>query len=330
MTNTLNLAATMHAMAIANGALEPTTLPAPTPKNDEILVKTAYIGINRADLMQIEGKYDQPNGASPLPGLEISGFVAKIGPNTTDLALNTPMCALIEGGGYAEYVTVPATQALPLPAGIDLQAAATLPEAAATSIMALHQVGRLQRGERVLIHGGASGLGILMTQIAKHCFGAEVLSTVGNDEKAALLQKLGIVVLNHRAAPFAQAMEPVDLIIDTLGGPQLETHLRLLKPGGRLVTLAMLEGSAVPDGFKITRLLMNHLTWSGTTLRSRSAAEKAEIMRLVAQHVWPKLADGSIQPVIDSIFPLADAKKAHVRMQERLHMGKILLEVAPK
>ena len=321
----------MNAIAIENGALRAAQVPVPTPAQGEILIRVAYVGTNRADIMQVEGNYAPPEGASPLPGLEVSGWVVADGYGFT---AGTPVCALLSGGGYAEYVAVPAAQVLPLPTGIDLKHAACLPEAAATSIMALADAGRLSAGERVLIHGGTSGLGLLMTQIARS-FGAEVFATVGSPEKAAFLESLGVRPINHRTAPFADSLMAmtgntgVDLIVDTLGGPMVETHFRLLRRGGRLVTLAMLEGSTLPP-MKATRLLMNHLHWSGATLRSRSGAQKAAIMQQVAARIWPHVASGAIQPRIDSVFPLASAEKALARMQERLHMGKILLEVTAK
>lgn len=330
----MTLPTTMRALEIRDKRLASTQLPLPVPATDEILIRVAYAGTNRADLMQMEGNYAPPPGASPLPGLEVSGYVAALGAKVFGFEVGQPVCALLSGGGYAEYVVAPASQVLPLPAGIDLKTAACLPEAAATSIMALVDEGRLKAGERVLIHGGSSGVGLLMTQIARS-YGAEVYATVGSAEKAALLASVGITPLNYREKPVLEQLmaltqqEGIDLIIDTLGGPQLETHLRILRRGGRIVTLAMLEGSAIPAGVKMTRLMMNHLHWCGATLRSRTSAEKAAYMRSVATDIWPKLADGSIKPRIDSVFGLLEAEKALTRMQERLHMGKILLEVAP-
>lgn len=313
----------------------PVELPLPQPSAGEVLIRVAYVGVNRADVMQLAGQYAPPEGASPLLGLEVSGWVAALGAGVNGFFLGQEVCALLAGGGYAEYVAAPAAQVLPLPAGLGLREAACLPEAAATSMMALHLDGQLQTGERVLIHGGASGLGILMVQIATS-MGAQVLATVGSAEKASFLEGFGIHALNHRTAPFAaQVMEAtqregVDVIIDTLGAPQFVNHLRLLRPRGRLVSLAMLEGSRFAADASMTRLLLNQLRWSGATLRNRSPTEKAEIMRLVGKEVWPALANGTIQPVIDGIFPLSEAKKALARMQERLHIGKILLEVTPK
>ena len=324
----------MHGMEIRDGALALATLHVPLPATDEVLIKVAYAGINRADMLQISGDYKVPEGASPLPGLEVSGRIAALGEQVRGLSLGQPVCALLNGGGYAQYVTAPAAQVLPLPPGVHLKEAASLPEAAATSVMALYDEGRLNAGERVLIHGATSGVGLIMSQIAK-CRPAEVYGNVGGDAKVKVLKELGITPIDHKASPFADQLmaftnnEGVDLIIDTLGGPMVETHLRCLRKGGRLVTLAMLEGSAMP-AFKMTRLLMNHLRWSGTTLRSKTPAEKAAIMVEVREHVWPHVSSGAIKPRIDSVFPLPDAKKALERMQERLHMGKILLEVAPE
>lgn len=329
----------MRALEIRDRALKAVQLPLPAHGSGEILIRVAYAGVNRADIMQMEGNYAPPEGASPLPGLEVSGYVAAIGEGVNGFTLGQEVCALLSGGGYAEYVVTPASLALQLPEGIDLKTAASIPEAAATSIMALVRDGRLKRGERVLIHGGSSGVGLIMGQIVRS-YDAEVFATVGSAEKAAFVKALGINPLNYRERPFHEQLlavtknEGVDLIIDTLGGPQLANHLRCLRRGGRMVTLAMLEGSEIPAGTKMTRLMMNHLQWTGATLRSRSHAEKAEYMRVVFSHVWPKLvwptpANGGIQPVIDSVFPLKDAQKAFKRMQERLHMGKILLEVAP-
>ena len=330
----------MRALEISNGALALAQLPLPALGAGEVLIRVAYAGVNRADVMQLEGNYAPPEGASPLPGLEVSGWVAAMGDNVNGFTLGQEVCALLSGGGYAEYVVTPASLALPLPEGITLREAASLPEAAATSIMALVREGRLKRGERVLIHGGSSGVGLLMGQIARS-YDAEIFATVGSAEKASFIAALGMTPLHYRERPFHEQLlaatnnQGVDLIIDTLGGPQLANHLRCLRRGGRMVSLAMLEGSEIPAGTKMTRLMMHHVQWSGATLRSRSYAEKAEYMRIVFSHVWPKLvwpdpSTGGIKPIIDTVFALADAQKALNRMQERLHMGKILLEVTPE
>lgn len=334
-TETSALPATMRAMEILRtpdgGKLALTHQPLPIPAPGELLIRVAYTGTNRADILQVEGKYPPPKGASPLPGLEISGTIAACAADVRGWSVGEPVCALLSGGGYAEYVAVPATHVLALPARLSLKEGACLPEAAATAIMALEQA-HLAPGERILIHGGTSGLGLLLTQIAK-AYGAEVYATVGSAEKVTFLKDFGIEAINHRTAPFAEQLmkltsdEGVDVIIDTLGGPQLSTHFALLRRGGRMVSLAMMEGHKI-ESASMLRLLTHHLHWSGATLRSRSAAEKAAIMAHVRKTVWPGVATGRIRPVIDAVFALSDAEKALERMQERLHLGKILLEVA--
>ena len=328
----MNLPTHMRAMTIEHAALQMATLSLPAVADDEVLLRVAYVGINRADLLQVEGSYAPPIGASPLPGLEVSGAVAALGKNVTGWAIGQKTCALLSGGGYAEYVSVPATQLLPIPENISLQEAATLPEAAITSIMALAVEGELIAGERVLVHGGTSGLGIYMVQVAK-ALGAEVFATVGSDEKLAFLKSFGIHGINHRASPFLDQVmtatngEGVDVIIDTLGAPQLASHLKLLRKGGRLVTLAMLEGNVV-ESVKLSGFFMKNLRWVAATLRSRTAAEKTAMVEMAREQVWPAIAAGRIKPVVDSVFPLKDAENALKKMQERLHMGKILLEVS--
>lgn len=324
----------MRAMEIVSGQLALALLPVPMPAPGEVLIRTAFIGLNRADILQVAGKYPAPEGASPLPGLEVSGTIEALGEGTLGWTVGEQACALLAGGGYAEYVVVPAGQVLPVPNSLTLKAAAAFPEAAATSIMALVQEGQLKKGERFFMHGGTSGLGLLMTQIARS-LGAEVYASVGSDEKAAFLSELGITAINHRAAPFVEQLmaltgnEGVDLIVDTLGGPQLGSHLGLLRKGGRMVSLAMMEGPVV-ESTKIGRMLTHYLRWSGITLRSRTPEQKAEIIRQVHDLVLPQVATNAVRPVVDQVFPLAEAEKALARMEERLHLGKILLEVGTK
>ena len=308
------------------------TLPVPTIAADEVLIRVAYIGVNRADILQRDGLYPPPAGASPLPGLEVSGTIAAVGDGVIGWSVDEPVCALLSGGGYAEYVAVPGTQVLALPHRLSLAEGACLPEAAATSVMALAQEAALAPGERVLLHGGTSGLGLILGQIAR-CWGAEVYATVGSAEKVAFLAPFGIQAIDHHASDFAAqvmqrtANEGVDVIIDTLGGPSVQAHFKLLRRGGRMVSLAMMAGP-VAESLSMARLVTHHLRWSGATLRSRSAAEKARLIDQVRGKVWPAVATGAITPVIDRIFPLENAEKALSHMQERLHLGKILLEVA--
>ena len=311
----------MRAIAIENCQLKAVQQPIPKPGVEEVLIKVAYAGINRADLLQVAGKYPPPDGASALPGMEVSGWLED----------GTEVCALMGGGGYAEYAVAPALQVLRVPHGLSLKEAASLPEAAATAYMALAMEAQLRPGERVLVHGGSSGTGNMIAQVAI-AWGAEVYATAGGAVKCAALAKQGIHPIDHKAGPWpytlATAVDGVDVIIDILGGPQLATHLSLLRPGGRLVSLAVMEGG-LADGVKMGAILMKHLKIIGTTLRSRSAAQKAAMVDGVRSAVWPFIEAGVIRPVVDSVFPLESAEKAHQRMQERLHLGKILLEVAP-
>ena len=327
----------MRAMEIARSGTERGVLYAhrittPPPGEHEVQLKVAYAGINRADLLQVEGSYHPPEGASLIPGLEVSGTIAAIGAGVVGWSIGEQVCALLSGGGYAEYVTVPATQLLSIPGRVSLKNAASLPEAAATAYMALAQEARLKPYERVLIHGGASGTGLMLAQVAR-AWGGEVYATAGGPAKTEFVRKLGVTPIDHIAHDFnAQVMkltknEGVDIIIDILGGPQLQNHLKLLRPRGRLVSLALMEGNVV-EQLKLSGLLMKQLTLRGATLRNRSVAEKEEIVAGVHKHVWPHLTTGVVKPYIDSVFPLEEAEKAHARMRERLHCGKILLEVA--
>ncbi|OYW14013.1 MAG: hypothetical protein B7X02_00965 [Rhodospirillales bacterium 12-54-5] len=324
----------MRGMAIIDGGLQLIAAPIPVPQPGHVLIQIAYAGVNRADLLQVAGKYPPPEGASALPGLEVSGIVAALGEGVTDWRVGERVCALLSGGGYAEFASAPEGLCLKIPQAIDLQQAATLPEAVMTAMMALGAEANLQPGERVLIHGGSSGIGLVMGQVAM-LWGAEVFATVGSDEKAAYVSQLGIHPINHALSPFLEQVmaatrgDGVDVIIDTLGAPKLSAHLQLLKRGGRIVMLAMLEGGTLPEATKLGALLLKHLQLRGTTLRSRNDIEKHALMEGVSARIWPYVASGALKPRVDSIFPLAEAEKAHLRMQERLHIGKILLEVAP-
>ncbi len=326
----------MRAITISNpgpdGALTLTDAPRPEPKAGQVLIRVAYAGVNRADSLQKRGNYAPPPGASPLPGLEVSGTIAALGEGVSEWSLGEQVCALLPGGGYADYVVADSSLTLPIPAGLSLKEAASLPEAAATGWMALVGEARLKAGERVLIHGGASNIGVILVQIAR-ALGAEVFATAGTQEKCALLTTLGVTAINHHDAPFDDQIRTktggagVDIIIDILGAPYLARHFKLLNQGGRLVSLAFLEGNEVAN-LKISSLLTRQLTWSGTMLRNRALAEKAALIAAVRAQLWPLFARGEMRPVIDSVFALEKAEKAHERMEERLHCGKILLEVA--
>lgn len=316
----------------AEGSLRLADLPLPVVSAGEVLVRVAYAGVNRADLLQKRGMYDAPGDASSLPGLEVSGYVAALGAGVSGLSVGTPIMALTHGGGYAEYVTIPASQAIAVPPSLSLAEAATLPEALATCAMALLIEAGLQDGERVLVHGGASGIGVIMVQVAV-ALGGTVFSTA-SPAKHSLIRTFGATPLAYDAEGFADSARAamggngVDIIIDTLGGPYVAHHLKLLDIGGRMVSIAVLEGSKAT--ISAASLLMKRLRWIGATLRSRSVSEKEIIMARVRASLLPKVASGAIRPVLDSQFSLAEAEKAHIRMENRLNSGKIVLEVQPE
>jgi putative PIG3 family NAD(P)H quinone oxidoreductase len=330
-------ARTMRAVRIIrdgdSGKLEPGTTAIAPPGIGEVQIKVAYAGINRADLLQVEGSYPAPAGAVEIPGLEVSGTIAALGAGAVGWNTGENVCALCSEGGYAEYVNVPAEQVLPLPSGLDLKESASLPEGCATGFMALSQLAHLKYGQRTLVHGGSSGTGIMIAQLAR-IIGGEVYATASGPEKSAFLETLNIRPLDHQASDWAEQLraatldQGVDVIVDILGAPQLATHFKLLRRGGRLISLAFMEGNTA-ESLKISPIMMKQLTWTGTTLRSKTATEKKLIMRSVYRSVWPHFAAKRMVPVVDQIFPLEEAEKAHQRMQERLHIGKILLEVGP-
>lgn len=304
--------------------------PLPVLGANEVRIRVAYAGVNRADLLQRQGTYHAPAGDSPIMGLEVSGTIDAIGERVIGWSLGEPVCALTNGGGYADYVVVPATQILAKPTRIPLSELASLPEACATSYMALVMEADLKPQERVLIHGGASGIGSLMIQIAR-ALGATVFATGSTPAKHAFIQSLGATALAYDNEDFATSARTqmgglgVDVVIDTLGGPYVAHHLALLNSNGRMVSLACLEGSKtqIPLG----RLLMKHIRFSGATLRNRSVFEKAFIMEGVRKRFWPLIAAGYVVPVLDSVHTLSEVENAHLRMENRLNCGKIVLEV---
>jgi len=321
-----------RALVLADNVMQMGTITLPEPGPDELLIKVAYAGVNRADLLQRAGHYAPPADASPILGLEVSGTIAAYGKNVIGWSEGENVCALVNGGGYCEYVLVPKTQVLAVPPRLTMQEAAAIPEACVTAWMALVQEGRLRDGETVLVHGGASGVGIMMVQLAQ-LLGARVIATAGSAEKCAFVSQFGASAIPYREMDFVQETaritenRGVDVIIDILGAPKAAAHLSLLRKGGRLVTIAFLEGNKA-ELLPLSALLTRHLKWSGTTLRGQSPEAKTELMEAVRKRVLPYLATGAIKPVIDSIFPLQAAEEAHQRMQQRLHCGKILLEVA--
>ncbi len=309
--------------------LVPTTRPVPVPGHGQVLLKIAYAGVNRPDALQRAGLYAPPPTASDLPGLEAAGEVAALGPGVTGLAVGDPVCALLPGGGYAEYATTPAAHCLPVPEGMDLKEAACLPETYFTVWSNVFERGGLVAGERFLVHGGSSGIGTTAIQLAR-LFGARVFATAGSDEKCAACVRLGAErAINYRAADFVEVMRAeggADLILDMVGGPYIQRNLKALADDGRLVQIAFLQGPKVD--LNLVQLMVRRLTITGSTLRPQSDLGKAQIARSLRSEVWPHLAAGRIGPVMDSTFALEEAPAAHARMESSGHIGKIVLKVA--
>ena len=301
----------------------------PVPRHGEIQIKVAYAGVNRPDALQRAGAYAPPKGASDLPGLEASGEVAAIGAGVSEWAVGDKVCALLPGGGYAEYVTTPAAHALPVPKGMSLKEAACLPETFFTVWTNVFQRGGLKAGERFLVHGGSSGIGTTAIQLAS-AFGARVFTTVGNEDKANACRALGAErVMNYRNEDFVEVLKAeggANLILDMVGGEYIPRNIRALADDGRLVQIAFLTGPKVELNF--AQIMARRLTLTGSTLRPQSELAKAKIADELREQVWPLLDMGRVAPVMDQEFALEDAAKAHARMEGSTHIGKIVLKVA--
>ncbi len=313
--------------------LRPSTAPVPRPGADELLIRVMAAGVNRPDVAQRQGVYPPPPGASPLLGLEVAGEVVAIGADVTLYQPGDCVCALTNGGGYAEYCTAPASQALPWPTGYDAVRAASLPETCFTVWANLFMLGRLAPGETALVHGGSSGIGVTAIQLA-HAFGARVLVTVGSQAKADACLALGAdAAINYREQDFAPAVKQltdgrgVDVILDMVGAPYVARNLRALAMDGRLVQIAFLEGAKV-EALDLMPIMLRRLTVTGSTMRPRTTAQKAAIATELRDRVWPLLNAGRCPPVIHATFPLADAAAAHAMMETSTHIGKIVLTVA--
>lgn len=294
---------------------------------DDVLIKVAAIGLNRADLFQLQGTYPAPDGMADVPGLEISGHVVAVGGNVSRWHSDDAVCALLAGGGYADYVVVKANHCLPVPKSMSIIDAAALPECIATVWMTMVWEAGVKAGERVLVHGGASGIGTTAIQILK-LLGAKVIVTASSDERCLACEQLGATAINYRTQDFVEVVKKmggVDVVLDMIGGDTIAKNMRVLCTGGRMISIAFLDGSTinVPAG----SLLMKRLTWRGSTLRSRSDTEKAELLADIEQKVWPWVASGAFKPVIDSVYPFDQATQALEKMEKRLHLGKILLQL---
>ncbi|MEE3107964.1 MAG: NAD(P)H-quinone oxidoreductase [Pseudomonadota bacterium] len=310
--------------------LRPCRRDTPVPEAGEVLIEVAYAGVNRPDVIQRQGFYPPPPGASDLPGLEVAGTVVAVAGDVTDWRVGDRCCALVNGGGYAEYCTAPAGQCLPIPDGYDLRRAAALPETFFTVWSNVFERGQLKAGESLLVHGGSSGIGSTAIQLAA-ARGATVYATAGSAEKCRFCEDLGAHrAINYRDEDFAAVMKEVggvDVVLDMVGGAYAQKNINSLRPDGRLVIIGFLGGPKTAD-FNFTKIMTQRLTVTGSTLRPRSAADKAAIATTLADQVWPLLADGAIAPVIAQVFDLDQAAEAHRLMESSTHMGKILLKVA--
>lgn len=308
--------------------LKPVTRPRPEPAAGQVVIKVAYAGVNRPDALQRAGNYAPPPDASDLPGLEASGEVVAVGQGVSWPAIGDQVCALLPGGGYAEYVATPAAHCLPLPKGLGLKEAACLPETYFTVWTNVFMRGGLKAGERFLVHGGSSGIGTTAIQLAR-MFGARVFATAGSAEKCAKCEELGADrAINYREEDFVRILKEeggADLILDMVGGDYIPRNVSCMAMEGRLVQIAFLGGPKAELNF--AQVMVKRLTITGSTLRPQSDAAKAEIARGLREHVWPLLDAGRIAPVLDSEFALEDAAKAHARMESSDHIGKIVLKV---
>ena len=313
-------------------ALVVAATPVPRPSPGEVLIRVHAAGINRADLLQRQGHYPPPPGASSILGLEVSGHIAEVGPGYCGRwRVGDPILALLAGGGYAEYCVAPAGQCLPIPQGIPLTEAAAIPEAATTVWANLFEPRRLFAGDLLLVHGGSSGVGAMAIQIAR-CFGARVAATAGSDEKCQFAMDMGAEqAVNYRthdwAAELAAWSKPhgIDVILDMVGGSYFTKHLELIAPGGRLVQIAFLAGSQVT--IDLRAVMSKRLLITGSTLRSRPVEEKSLLVSAVEQHLWPPFEVGRLHPTVSRVFPLGQAAEAHQFMESGMAMGKLVLEV---
>jgi len=330
-----DLPATMTAIGLPTPggpeALVPIERPVPTPRKGELLVKVAAAGVNRPDVMQRKGLYPPPPGAPDIPGLEISGEVVGLGEGVTRYKLGDKVCALVIGGGYAEYCLAEEASTLPVPKGLSMIEAAALPETFFTVWTNVFDLAGLKSGETFLVHGGTSGIGTTAIQLAK-AFGAKVFATAGSTEKCSVCRELGAdYAIDYKTEDFVSVIKEatggkgINVILDMVGGSYIARNYEAAAPRGRIVQIAFMEGSKVEIDYM--RLMLKRLSHMGSTLRSRPSAEKAAIAASLAEKVWPLIEAGKVKPVMDQTFKLTDAAGAHARMETSLHIGKIMLDV---
>ena len=307
--------------------------PLPTPRPDEVLIRVQAAGINRPDVLQREGKYPVPPGANPVIGLECAGEVVEVGPDAGAWQVGDKVCALTNGGAYAEYCAAPGTQCLPWPKGYTAVQAAALPETFFTVWANLFGHGKLAAGETALVHGGTSGIGTTAIMLAT-ALGAKVIATAGSDEKCAECLKLGaIAAINYRTQDFHEEVKRVtegqlvNVVLDMVGGPYMQKNLRCLTMDGRLVFIAFLGGE-IAESLDLRPIMLKRLVVTGSTMRPRTTAQKSRIADALREKVWPLLDAGEFAPVIHSVMPLEEASAAHALMESSAHIGKIMLTVA--
>jgi NADPH2:quinone reductase len=302
--------------------------PTPSPGAGELLVRVEAAGVNRPDILQRLGHHPPPPGVSDIPGLEVAGTVSALGPHVTRWREGDRICALVAGGGYADYCIVPEPQSLPVPHGLRSFEAAAIPETFFTVWTNLFQDGRLQEGQKVLIHGGTSGIGTTAIQLAR-AFGAEVFATAGTDDKTAACERLGAKAINYRTSDFVQVIreltadQGVDVVVDVVGGDYAQRNLDCLSSKGRLIQLGLLGGSKA--AINLSTVMRRRLTITGSMLRPRTVEEKGAIARELERQVWPLLASRQVAPIIDRTLPLADAPEAHRLLEAGNVVGKLVL-----
>ncbi len=305
--------------------------PAPVPGPGEVLVAVEAAGVNRPDMLQRQGRYDPPPGASDLPGLEIAGRVVALGEGVTEWAADDAVCALIAGGGYAQYCVVPAPQLLPVPKGYGMVEAAAVPETFFTVWTNVFERGALKPGETLLVHGGSSGIGTTAIQLAK-AFGSRVFTTAGSAEKCRACEELGADrAIDYKTEDFAAVIQKetggrgVDVVLDMVGGDYIARDIGIMAPDGRHVSIAFLQGPKV--SINMFPVMTKRLTLTGSTLRARPVEEKGRIAAALREKVWPLLEGGTVKPVIHKVFTLEQAAEAHALMESSAHIGKIVMTV---
>ena len=309
--------------------LVPVERPAPVPAAGEVLIKVAAAGVNRPDVFQRLGRYPPPPGVTDIPGLEVSGIITDVASGAGSLRVGDAVCALVAGGGYAEYCVAPAPQCLPAPRGLELVDAAGIPETFLTVWTNVFERGRLQAGESILVHGGSSGIGTTAIQLAR-AFGARVFATAGSADKCAACERLGAErCINYRDADFVAVVREqtagrgVDVVLDMVGGTYFARNVDVLATEGRLVEIATLHGAKAE--LNIQTIMQRRLTITGSTLRARPVADKGAIAEAVHRRVWPLLESGAVKPIVYDTFPLRDASAAHRVMESSVHIGKLVL-----